>query len=95
MCHRLLCDVARAGYVGSHPKIFPNRVRASAVSVSIAALWFSSFALTYTFPILNRTLGSGGTFLVYGSICLLGAVVVFFAVPETKGRSLEQLEAEA
>jgi SP family xylose:H+ symportor-like MFS transporter len=72
-------------------EIFPNRVRASAVSVSVAALWVSSFVLTYTFPILNRRLGSDGTFLVYGSICLLGAAFVFFAVPETKGRSLEQL----
>jgi SP family xylose:H+ symportor-like MFS transporter len=73
-------------------EIFPNRVRASAVSVSIAALWVSSFVLTYTFPILNRELGSANTFLVYGGVCLLGAVFVFFAVPETKGRALEQLE---
>jgi SP family xylose:H+ symportor-like MFS transporter len=72
-------------------EIFPNRVRASAVSVSIAALWVSSFTLTYTFPLLNRILGSGGTFLTYGSICMLGAVFVFFAVPETKGRSLDQI----
>lgn len=75
-------------------EIFPNNVRASAVSVSVAALWVSSFVLTYTFPLLNRSLGSSGTFLVYGSVCLLGAVFVFIAVPETKGRSLEQLEQE-
>lgn len=72
-------------------EIFPNNVRASAVSVSVAALWVSSFVLTYTFPLLNQSLGSSGTFLVYGSICLLGALFVFIAVPETKGRSLEQL----
>lgn len=75
-------------------EIFPNNVRASAVSVSVAALWVSSFVLTYTFPVLNQSLGSSGTFLVYGSICLMGAVFVFIAVPETKGRSLEQLERE-
>jgi SP family xylose:H+ symportor-like MFS transporter len=73
-------------------EIFPNRVRASAVSVSIAALWVSSFAVTYTFPILNNRLGSGGTFLVYGAICLLGAVFVFFAVPETQGTSLDDID---
>ena len=73
-------------------EIFPNRIRASAVSVTVAALWIACFALTYTFPILNRTLGTSGTFLIYGSICLAGAVFVFFAVPETKGQSLEQIE---
>ncbi len=73
-------------------EIFPNRVRASAVSVSIAALWVSSFAVTYTFPLLNKRLGSGGTFLVYGAVCLLGAVFVFFAVPETRGTSLDDID---
>jgi MFS transporter, SP family, xylose:H+ symportor len=73
-------------------EIFPNRVRASAVSLSVAALWVASFALTYTFPILNRRLGTANTFLTYGSICLLGAIFVFLKVPETKGRSLEQIE---
>lgn len=73
-------------------EIFPNRVRSSAVSVSVAALWVASFVLTYTFPELARALGTSGTFLIYGGICMAGAVMVYFAVPETKGRSLEQIE---
>ncbi len=73
-------------------EIFPNRVRASAVSISVAALWVASFVLTYTFPLLNQSLGTGGTFFAYGAICLVGAGFVFAAVPETKGRSLEQIE---
>ena len=73
-------------------EIFPTRVRAAFVSISVAALWVASFALTYTFPLLNKGLGTGGTFLTYGSICFLGAAFVFFAVPETKGKSLEQIE---
>jgi len=72
-------------------EIFPNRVRAAAVSISIAALWVSSFALTYTFPLLNSSLGSGGTFLVYGAICMIGALFIFFVVPETRGTSLDQV----
>jgi SP family xylose:H+ symportor-like MFS transporter len=75
-------------------EIFPNRVRAISISISVAALWVASFALTYTFPILNGTLGTAGTFLIYGAICLLGAVVVFLFVPETKGKSLEEIEHE-
>ena len=49
-------------------EIFPNRVRASAVSVSVATLWVASFVLTYTFPLLNQRLGTGGTFFAYGTV---------------------------
>ena len=73
-------------------EIFPNRVRSSAVSIAVAALWLASFTLTYTFPMLNHSLGTSGSFVVYGTICIAGAAMIVFAVPETKGRSLEQME---
>lgn len=73
-------------------EIFPNRVRALSVSISVAALWIACFVLTYTFPLLNSSIGTAGTFLAYGTICFLGAAFIFFAVPETRGRSLEQIE---
>jgi len=76
-------------------EIFPNRVRSHAVSVSVSALWTASFLLTYTFPGLNRLLGTSGTFLTYGVICLLGCVLNVRFVPETRGRSLEQIEMES
>lgn len=74
-------------------EIFPNRMRASAVSVSVGTLWVASFVLTYTFPLLNQSLGTSGAFLIYASICFAGAIFVLFTVPETKGRSLENLES--
>lgn len=73
-------------------EIFPNRIRATAVSISVAALWVASFALTYTFPLLDKSVGASGAFLTYGSICFAGAAFIFLAVPETKGKSLEQIE---
>lgn len=73
-------------------EIFPNRVRASGIAVAVAMLWVASFVLTYTFPMLDRAVGLSGSFLVYGGICTAGAVLVFFAVPEMKGRSLEEME---
>ncbi|HEY3706688.1 MAG TPA: sugar porter family MFS transporter [Terracidiphilus sp.] len=76
-------------------EIFPNRMRASAVSVSIATLWVASFVLTYTFPLLNQSLGTSGTFFLYTLICFAGAVFVSFAVRETKGRSLDLLDQTA
>lgn len=75
-------------------EIFPNSVRASAVSVSVAALWVASFILTYTFPFLNAALGTSGTFLIYGGICLAGGLFVIWKVPETKGRPLEAMAAQ-
>jgi len=74
-------------------EIFPNRVRSQAVSFAVSALWIASFALTYSFPVINRSIGSSGTFLGYGAICLAGALFVLYLVPETKGRSLEEIEA--
>jgi len=73
-------------------EIFPNRMRASAVSISVATLWVASFLLTYTFPLLNRAIGTSGAFLIYAAICFAGAVFVFAAVPETNGRPLEDIE---
>jgi SP family xylose:H+ symportor-like MFS transporter len=75
-------------------EIFPNRLRSPGVSAAVCALWISSFALTYSFPFINRLLGSAGTFFTYGAICFAGAVFVFFLVPETNGRTLEELEAK-
>ncbi len=74
-------------------EIFPNRVRSQGVSVAVSALWIASFVLTYSFPFLNNRLGTGGIFTGYGLICLIGCVLVVFFVPETKGRTLEQIES--
>jgi sugar porter (SP) family MFS transporter len=75
-------------------EIFPNRVRGLAISIAVAALWCASFALTYSFPILNSSLGTGGTFFLYSAVCFAGAIFIYSSVFETKGKSLEQLEEE-
>jgi sugar porter (SP) family MFS transporter len=75
-------------------EIFPNRIRGAAMSVSIFALWTACFILTFTFPILNEKLGTAGTFWIYSVICLFGLVFTVFTLPETKGKSLEQIEKE-
>lgn len=75
-------------------EIFPNRIRGAAMSVAVTALWIACFILTYTFPLLNKQLGSAGTFWLYAAICVAGLVFIFFKLPETKGKTLEQLEKE-
>lgn len=75
-------------------EIFPNKVRGVAVATGTFALWVASFILTYTFPFLNKALGTAGTFWIYTAICAAGLVFFLFRMPETKGKSLEQLEKE-
>ena len=73
-------------------EIFPNRIRGAAVSISVSALWIACFALTFTFPALNAALGPTGTFWLYAGICFIGFLFVLWRVPETKGKTLEQIE---
>jgi SP family sugar porter-like MFS transporter len=75
-------------------EIFPNRIRGAAMSVATFSLWAACFVLTYTFPLLNQLLKASGTFWLYGIICLLGFFFILKKLPETKGKSLEQIEHE-
>jgi len=74
-------------------EIFPNRIRSGAMSITVTALWTACFLLTYTFPVLNARLGPAGTFMTYAVICMAGLVFLFFRLPETRGKTLEQIEA--
>lgn len=75
-------------------EIFPNKIRGVAMSIATFALWVASFILTFTFPILNNALGASGTFWVYSFICVLGFLFIRGKLPETKGKSLEEIELE-
>ncbi len=75
-------------------EIFPNRIRGAAVSIAVFSLWTGSLTLTYTFPFLNESLGTANTYWLYAAICALGFVVIRKQLPETKGKSLEQIERE-
>lgn len=75
-------------------EIFPNRIRGAAMAVATMSLWIASFLLTYTFPLLNNELGASGTFWLYGIISCAGLVFIFRKLPETKGKTLEEIEHE-
>ena len=75
-------------------EIFPNRIRGAAISVAVSALWIACFILTFMFPILNKTIGPANTFWVFAAICVAGFLFIKFRVPETKGKTLEQIERE-
>jgi SP family xylose:H+ symportor-like MFS transporter len=75
-------------------EIFPNRIRGTAISVAVSSLWIACFLLTYTFPLLERGIGTGNTFWIYAGICAAGFVFIRAFVPETKGKSLEDIERQ-
>lgn len=75
-------------------EIFPDRVRGVAMATCTFALWVGCCTLTFTFPSMNAALGSSGTFWIYSGICLCAFVYLFRACPETKGKSLAELEKE-
>lgn len=73
-------------------EIFPNSIRGTAMAIATTSLWIACFILTYTFPILNKLLHASGTFWLYGLICLSGFLFILKKLPETKGKSLEEIE---
>jgi MFS transporter, SP family, arabinose:H+ symporter len=73
-------------------EIFPIRTRGIATSIAVFSLWLACIVLTLTFPSLNRVLGPHGTFWLYGLICVIGAIGIYRKLPETKGKSLEEIE---
>jgi len=76
-------------------EIFPTKVRGRAMSVATFMIWTSCYIVAQTFPMLNDSpsIGPALTFWVYGACSLAALVFVAAMVPETKGRSLEEIEA--
>jgi SP family sugar porter-like MFS transporter len=64
------------------------------MSISVVALWLGNFLLSQTFPVMYEKLGLARCFWVYAAICLTGFLFIFYKLPETKGKTLEQIEHE-
>ena len=75
-------------------EIFPAKIRGAAMAISTFFLWTACFILTYTFPLLNEYMGASGTFWLYGGICVAGFLFIHTQLPETKGKSLEEIEKQ-
>ena len=75
-------------------EIFPLEYRASAMSIAIISNFIFNFIVTALFPIMLDKLGGGMTFILFAGVCVISILFVRFVVPETKGISLESIEAE-
>lgn len=73
-------------------EIFPTRVRGRATSVATSALWAACLVVTFTFLSIVQALGASSAFLLYAALSLITFVFVWKWVPETRGRSLEEIE---
>lgn len=80
-------------------EIFPNTIRSAAVAVAVAFQWIFNFIVSSTFvPLYNMSMGDMGdkfghcfVYAMYGAICIIAAIFVYRLVPETKGKSLEDM----
>jgi len=75
-------------------EIFPNRIRGAAMSIAALAHWVGNFSLTFTFPSIKENLGWANNFWLYGLICAAGFLVIYLILPETKGKTLEEIELQ-
>jgi SP family arabinose:H+ symporter-like MFS transporter len=73
-------------------EIFPTKLRGRAMSIAVLMLWFADFLVTQTFPMLRESVGPARTFWLYAVFSLLSTVFVITMLPETKGRTLEEIE---
>jgi len=73
-------------------EIFPTRIRGRAMSIATVSLWTACVALTMTFLSLVSAISITGAFWLYGAMCVITYLVVWLATPETKGKTLEEIE---
>lgn len=73
-------------------EIFPNRIRGIALSLATLFLWLADFLASFSFPVLNQHFGTANTLLVFAFFCIIYIVYIHLKVPETKNKTLEDLE---
>jgi SP family arabinose:H+ symporter-like MFS transporter len=73
-------------------ELFPTRIRGRAMSIATISLWVACAALTFTFLSLVKAIGASGAFWLYASMCAITVLFVWLVTPETKGKTLEEIE---
>jgi sugar porter (SP) family MFS transporter len=73
-------------------EIFPIKVRGSAMGLATLILWLADFAVTLTFPVISDRFHPSSAFWLYAVMCALDLVFMWFFLPETKGKTLEEIE---
>ena len=75
-------------------EIFPSKIRGRAMAISIMVMWIADTIVGQLTPILLKSIGTPATFWIFAAFCIIAFITVYKLLPETKGKSLEQIEAE-
>jgi len=75
-------------------EIFPNKIRGRAAALATSTLWTTVLVVTFTFLSLVHALGVSGIFGIYAILCVVSFVFILKMVPETRGKTLEQIQRE-
>jgi sugar porter (SP) family MFS transporter len=75
-------------------EVFPLRVRGIGTGTASVVLWAATFTITFVFPVMYSNLGLAGAAWIFAAVCVILVLLVTKFVPETKGRTLEQIELE-
>ncbi|WP_299556330.1 D-xylose transporter XylE [Seonamhaeicola sp.] len=79
-------------------EIFPNKIRGKAMAVAVAVQWISNYLISWTFPMMDKNtyllekFNHGFAYWVYGVMAVIATIIVWKYVPETKGKTLEEME---
>lgn len=73
-------------------EVFPSQLRGMASGLLTALNWMLSFTVTETFPMMADHIGAPASFFAFAGVCVVGTVFCYFAVPETRGKTLEMIE---
>lgn len=75
-------------------EIFPNKIRGRAMAISIMVMWIADTIVGQLTPVLLTSIGTPATFWMFAAFCVIAFITVYKLLPETKGKSLEEIEAE-
>lgn len=75
-------------------EVFPNRIRGQAISVASLAIWIPSAAVAQLFPVMRDNMATHNIFFIFALILLVYLPIIQFVIPETKGKTIEELEKE-
>lgn len=74
------------------PELFPQRVRGLTAGITVCFAYLMSFTVIKLYPSMLSAMGNGMIFIFYGLVSLLGTIFVHFVLPETKGKTLQEIE---
>ena len=75
-------------------EIFPSKIRGRAMAISIMVMWIADTIVGQLTPVLLKSIGTAATFWTFAAFCVIAFLTVYKLLPETKGKTLEQIEAE-